>query len=129
MGLIQFLWFRRLSICEPWKFVFTNSCMYFPIYPIVNAPCGELFIGCCSVLHPDLVSVCYHYTVYSCARVLDLLLYRNRHCTINYDLLWILWFLIMLNIKFFHSGWHRDINEYVLLITHCMMVKTECPKC
>jgi hypothetical protein len=81
MGLIWFLWFRWLSICKPWKFVSTNSCMYFSIYPVVNAHCGKLFIRCCLVLNPDLVPACYHYTSYSYTRVLDLSLYRNWHCT------------------------------------------------
>jgi len=38
------------------------------------------------VLHPDLGSMCYQYTIYLYVRVLDLSLYRNWHCVGKYDM-------------------------------------------
>ena len=38
------------------------------------------------MLHPDLGSMCYQYTIYLYVRVLDLSLYRNWHCVGKYDM-------------------------------------------
>ena len=95
------------------------------IYPVDNAHCGELFIRCCSVLHPDLGSACYQYTIYSYARMLDLSLYRNWHCAGKYDMLLL---NVMVSDKIehqIHSFIHsfrvmliqRYIYEYVPLTT------------
>lgn len=87
------------------------------IYPVVNTHCGELFIRCCSVLHPDLGPMCYQYTIYSYARVLDLPLYRNWHCGGKYD-------MSLLNVMVSDKLEHQIHSFRMMLIQICICI---CP--